>query len=527
MFTPKNQDSKLAASSALPLKKRATATGMFGAAVFALAFILSLFYANSLNIWYDEAITLLQLSGNAQPDWPSGIKSTTEFKALFSGNISWYNIVAMLEKTDVHPPLYYSVAWFFHQLSPALFSVRMLSVLAVALSAGVFFNAGTVLREYGWIVVLILGMFYFSPQVQWAAVNARGYGLALLFTTLTLVSFIKFFNWRDNASYPAAQIQYWLYAAAIFAGLAFWTHYFTILITAPLLGVLFMFSYRVSFRDTAVSGGILIISISVMIPVVAEQFNSRPHQYSGFSTFDQELLFLTRLVLHIFSDHIEDLWVGRLQLMFMAGLYCLGVYTILKRRKPPFLFAIVVAPIIFVILLVALFYITDKSLMNGGTSRYIIFIIPFLSYLVAEATSKICSWSKILGGIVVFALVAQLGYTWYDFTIRWQPWNNQYISDLVSDLDRPGGVLVVVPEGYGRGVPGVWAYQMPKAYQMVVSTTGTNLSTYDILKFDNVVLVDSELDEFANKHQQISQTLTSNQYGVRRYPGATLYRLSQ
>jgi 4-amino-4-deoxy-L-arabinose transferase-like glycosyltransferase len=125
---------------------------------------------------YDEGYKAFVTGGVARPDWPRTPFRVAEMRAAFLPAPTPGAILETLRRTDVHPPLYFWLAWGWrHCFGPDLRVTRMLSVL---LSLGALALVGVTARVAGLPpgvpMLLTLGCYGFVGS----GVVARGFALA-------------------------------------------------------------------------------------------------------------------------------------------------------------------------------------------------------------------------------------------------------------------------------------------------------------------------------------------------------------
>jgi hypothetical protein len=134
---------------------------------------------------YDEGYTAFVTGRAARPDWPRTPFRVAEMRAAFLPAPTPAAILETLRRTDVHPPLYFWLAWGWrHCFGPDLRVTRMLSVL---LSLGALALVGATARiarlPPGLPMLLTLGCYGFVGS----GVVARGFALAQCLSTAGLL----------------------------------------------------------------------------------------------------------------------------------------------------------------------------------------------------------------------------------------------------------------------------------------------------------------------------------------------------
>lgn len=161
-----------------------------------------------LNIWADEAYTL----------------QTTSHDVVYT--------LHQAISFEVQPPLYFVVLTLWRLLSPSLFWARLFSVLCSTLTLVVVNQLARRLwpeRHPAWCVAAVAC----HPFLVWAAVEARVYALAVLWSSLMLLWFFDGY-WTETPR-PKARWQYWL---VVVVGL--YSQYYLGFLAAAQVGVLLL-----------------------------------------------------------------------------------------------------------------------------------------------------------------------------------------------------------------------------------------------------------------------------------------------
>lgn len=492
-------------------------------------FVFSIININILPIWYDETITLLELAGNASPNWPGGIQSASVHKRIFEDWAQWREIIPILYESDIHPPLYYfsALAWA-HLFGKTLVEIRLLSAICIALS-GIL--VGYAVRRMGYIAMISSAtLFLFAPMSQWAAVNARDYALAVLLSTATLVlclTQIQVSKTEIRLSSRRSAIA--LMATGVIVALAFYSHYFSILITLPMFFLLLLSRLRHMPYAVFASAALCAAMIAAVGPLVLEQMGARPHQFAGFQDLRIEVAAVVRLFLAALAQQPDSSWYGRIQFAGYA-LIIVGSRLLLARdersRQSSFFFAF--SLFAFFLLILGLFYLTDKSLAHKfGTSRYVMFIIPVVAVLIGSGLGSMARKWPLAAWSLFGILLIPIATTWSDARIPYQPWVNwDRLSPVISDLSRtaPEDSLVVVPRGYGRGLPGTWVHELDPDTKMVIAATHSDfeVALEHVIDVQKVVLVrdpsgrlSASVSEFANALRGLGFTTDNGQLFLR------------
>jgi uncharacterized membrane protein len=468
-------------------------------------------------LWYDEAITLLQLSGIGSPSWGVGLVRVEEFKTLLNSTATFSNLIQGLYYGDVHPPLYYSVALVFKHVLPAHVGyVRIISLVAILLSCYFLMNmqhkknhANSTL-----FILTICGVFYFSPIIQWAAINARGYSLAILLVTITLVCSVKSISPGVTKTQPSRYILF----ACISAGLAFWTHYFTILLTLPLISAILLNMMIEKRKIEIFSLLVLLVMISLMLPFLAQQIGARPDQMAGFSSMFNEATYLLRYVLTALFEHHRNVIIGLSQILIMTFLiatYCVDSFKTksLKAKKVCFLMCFVCLS--FFVGLLFLFFVTDKTLKGASTYRYISFLVPILAFMVAQGVLVLYQWQKKTAIFVCAFLIGNTFLSWHDMAIDLMPWKDKKNISFVlqvKDKYKASEVCFILPRGFGRGHQGKWASLLSSENKMQVISRNDDyiLNTKLIAECSFIYVLSDETKQLNSAVEKFVAFLSNN-----------------
>ncbi len=167
----------------------------------ALAAVLRFALIGHQSFWYDESFTVLLVHHS-----PS-------------------QMLGLLPRTELTPPLYYLLAWLWaHIFGYGEVGLRSLSALAGVATVPAIYGAAAKLisRRAGLTAAAISSC---NPLLIWYSQEARSYAVLILFATLSLVAFA-------HARLPQPTPR-WLGAWALAASATLATHYFGALAVAP------------------------------------------------------------------------------------------------------------------------------------------------------------------------------------------------------------------------------------------------------------------------------------------------------
>jgi len=370
-------------------------------------------------IWYDEALTLLTVSGHAQTALQAGMEE-------FQPSADLRKIVVDLYTQDVHPPLYF---WTL-----ALWRVAVGESLEAARTLSAIFVMGTLLLLYRyarrlgierpWIPVAVFAVS--GPGLQYTY-NARPYAMAAFLVVLTLVLVQRESRWTGLSAATAVA-----------------THYFAALCVVPMLAVGIARNWT-SRRNwawfTAISFG---MGAAPLLALLRVHFTARPHQYPGFGPANREILALLEGAIESGLPHS---WLGgwRFALLAAGAVACVGIWRCYKERKlaVPFAYAG------FVLGFLLLAAVTNKSIAKMPGDYYLGIGAPLSALLIG------CGLGRFPGLSPVLAMLITIGMATANPLIN--STNYRAIAKKVR-ADCPG-CTIVVGKGYAGAVPACVLYE--------------------------------------------------------------------
>lgn len=413
----------------------------------------------ALPLWNDEAYTLLEITGNLSLDalvaWPQGVVGVEQLMGIFSGLSGMGELAQILRAMDVHPPLYYQVAWAWAWLwGASLEAVRFLSLLCALGAAALWY--GTMRRVMGIYALIGLVVVVCAPPFAYAAVNARNYGWVLLLVVIVLVCIHKAWE-RVRAGHHAHA---WLGLAGIVAALALASHYFTALLMGPLLLATALWAGRRGWKGVCVGVAAMAGAVWAIAPFIAVQFGARPAQYNGFTEVLPEVLSLLRAASNQFSVLPSPLGT--------MGVFCITLVLLASLMwatlRSPWSVARVygIGVLGFFVALFSLFWYTDKTLRIFDAPRYAMFVLPGFAWLLAHALwlggqrlpgrGGAVLVGSVAAGLAVLGLSARL-----DPPSLSQPWSWVEMVEgrtaIMAQMTRPGDLVVFTSGDYAMMPP--------------------------------------------------------------------------
>jgi mannosyltransferase len=235
---------------ARPLSRTATAVAALTVGGAGLRFAL----IGHQGFWFDEANTALLV------------------------HFSPGKMLGLIPQSESTPPLYYCLAWAWARVFGfGEAGLRSLSAAAGVLTVPVLFAAGERLlsRRAGLIAAALAAA---NPLLVWYSQEARAYSLLVLLSALTLLAFAEL---RATPSRRAVAL--W----AVASGLALATHYYAVLLIAPLAAWLLLEHRRVR----AVSAGVAAVAAGGLglLPYALHQNSTGHANWIAHAPLDRRL----------------------------------------------------------------------------------------------------------------------------------------------------------------------------------------------------------------------------------------------
>jgi 4-amino-4-deoxy-L-arabinose transferase-like glycosyltransferase len=369
--------------------------------------ILRLYALDQASLWLDEAMTYL-----------FSINPFTEYWTLISAG------------GEVHPPLFYWLEYPMLALGHTETTLRFLPAIFGIITIPVIYFLGTeaVDRNTG---ILAAAFLTFSPFHLFYSQEARMYSLMLLFLALAMLSF--FFAIKDES------VKWWV-IFGIFSALAFWTHFYSLILIA---GLYIYFLVRTVKTDLTIKklkgvGCSAAVLVLLCLPLLAIAWKILIGRTAGAPTWGIRGLDVLTITFNQFSGNfllITVLFV----IFFFLGLY------MISRTRPE-------TSILFIWLTILIFSASiGLSYFMPMVPRYLIGIIPIFFVGIASsylAPARFKPDKKVVYFCLVLIVFVSLpGLMNHYNTVSKEDWRN--ISVLISENTAPGDIVVLMP-GYVR-----------------------------------------------------------------------------
>ena len=381
--------------------------------------ILRFYHLDFNSLWLDEISTYRYASGTFEAMWQM-----------------------MATGTDYSPPLFFALEHFVLQgFGVSEWTMRFLPAVFGVLTIPVMYLVGKEFWDNKDIGLITAGLITFSPFLVYYSQEARSYSLALLFVAAEFYFFLKTMKSKETTDW----LNWVLFG--LFAGLAFWTHYYTLVFTGLLLVYLLVRSVPALNKGTSkdiqsvyISTGILLLVtiplIIALIPVFVQRTASSPTygiqgigivsetftQMSGFSDY-ATIIFFMLCVTGIFILWKQDhTYTGVLLLWIFAGTFLISIFMSYRMPMIP---------------------------------RHLIFLtIPFslgiaMTFVgIRNLIPKTILTKHIIGSLLVLFLLLAVPY----YINYYQTYSKENWRGIATDLEKvtvPGDTVITVPDYIG------------------------------------------------------------------------------
>jgi uncharacterized membrane protein len=445
------------------------------ALVLAAAFIgLNLYDAATIPFWSDEGWTITLVTGVLDVNGliiPVGDVAPTEsFQALVAQPGPYNRIAASLYTQDTHPPVYFQTLWaWIHLFGISNLGLRSLSLVCMAVTAGLLFWYGR--QRAGAAALVALTFSFTNPGAVYAAVNARGYGLAILLVAVALIGFLQAIKSERHVQ--------WAALAGAASGLAVITHYFSILTLLP--AGLAAFAFMAARRRWMSVGATLLaaavpsyLALTVWLP---QQIGARPKQMRGFDDIGIQALSLFRVFVNQFTRYTLDNIGVAIATTVVAGALLGGILAFGRRGwKNPDIAIPFAGFLGFLLGLLALFWATDKTLFAFSVPRYGTLSMPALALLLVQFVPT--TWRNnpravlpLVAILLAVGIAPRMNHANFD-----HPWaNQQVVADGHKELKQAGQDALIVLTGTDPGRLGVSLYSLPDGMDVIYTPNPTDL----------------------------------------------------
>ena len=309
-------------------------------------------HLHTISIWYDEAITLLTVSGHAQTDFTLGMEQ-------FKPSADLHRITFDLYHQDVHPPLYFWTLAIWRVIwGPSLEAARSLSALFVLGTCLLLYILARLSKmKWPWIPAVIFAVSGVGEVYAW---NMRPYAMASFLVVLEYLLAQRRSRWTG------------LCAAASVA-----THYFAALCVGPILVLAMIQNWKSDRAWVKKTATTFALGMAPLLLLLRTHLAARPLQYSDFGPWYQELWALLKgSITGVLPSSSLPGW--GLTAMLAGGIALLGIRWAWRQgmRSVPLMY------LGFVCGFLVLSIVTNKSIAKMPVEYYLGLGVPWLALLV-------------------------------------------------------------------------------------------------------------------------------------------------
>jgi uncharacterized membrane protein len=332
---------------------------------------------------------------------------------------------------EFNPPLFY---WFEHMMlffGNNEFILRFVPAVLGVLTIPLIYVAGKEFFDRN-VGIIAAAACAFSPFLIFYSQEARAYSMGLFFIVFALIFFLKAL--KTNEIIPWSLF-------AVFSALAFWTHFYTLVIT----GALFLYALAVklpdfrkdvaSLRPFVLAGAVFTLVSLPLIVVTIQLFAKRTASAPTFGIQGFEIITETFRQLSGFSEIVMYLFL----ILFIIGI----IQALLTEWSK----GIFLAALTFLPFAISWFLSFRIPMMP----RYLIILAPVFFIGIALAYKPVCGLVKNRGVVYGFiALLVVLSVTTPFFVNYYSSYTKEDwrgFSGQLTQLTKPGDLVVVAP-GY-------------------------------------------------------------------------------
>jgi mannosyltransferase len=376
--------------------------------------VFRIYHLGFNSLWLDEAATVAYSSGGLDQIWA--------------------NMAAM---GDFNPPLFNLLENIMMMIGTTEIALRLLPALFGIVAIPIMYLVGKEFKDK-YIGIILAGLTAFSPFLITYSQEARAYSMMFFLGACMVLLFLR-------AMKVNKQTEWFLFA--IVSAVAFWTHFYSIVLFIPLV-ILAVYKFRNDWQPIAFSVvawfAMALPLIFALYTVILQRASSAPaYGYQGFNIIYQTFFIM--------------FWDSYIAIGLAVVLFIVGIWWTFKNDKEMALFLIFVPAIVF---------ITSVILSNTipMLPRYLIFVNIFVFLGIAMACPALVAFFQIaasdnlqknikketvikvisFGLVGCFVISAVPFYTNYYQTYTKSDWRELGIE--LANITQPGDVVVVIPK---------------------------------------------------------------------------------
>ncbi|MGA9364076.1 MAG: glycosyltransferase family 39 protein [Bacteroidota bacterium] len=372
-----------------------------------------------------------------------------ELGTILTSRMQSDSLLSLVRAIDLHPPTHYLMVHYWAKtFGDSLISMRLLDVIPIVLLVPLsyFYTKHLFSKQAAVFVVLLILV---SPNLLYYSRMVRYYSWSVLFSSLSIASFLWFLDSKHRRSQVA-----FIAATAILGYL----QYLTIAIVVICENLFFALSYKAkrlsqehTYQWLRMQAAIVVLLLPMILvytlPQVAHIFSARelnnsPHtsvNWLGMLTAMLYAFYAFSFSQNFFPWEFVYIIPGGVLFLLLLGI----MYKFLKGNSYQlrFTFVFVLLPVVLVAFAM---FVTGISTAISHAAAYSIFVLPLLLMVIAGSFSAL--HSKPLAYVLFFVLIifnifSVKNYLEYHTALCWDP-NWKEVAEYVRTNSHPSDVIV-------------------------------------------------------------------------------------
>lgn len=332
---------------------------------------------------------------------------------------------------EFNPPLFYWIEHGMLVFGNNEFVLRFVPAILGILTIPLVYVAGKEFLDQN-IGIIAAAAVTFSPFLIFYSQEARAYSMGLFLVVLAIIFFLR--------ALKSGEILPWA-LFGLFSALAFWTHFYTLVITGAM--GLYALAVKIpdikkdltAFKPLILAGAVFVIISLPLIIFIIQLFAKRTASAPAFGIEGMGIITETFRQLSGFSDIVMYLFLI---------LFCIGIVQafLIDKHKGIFLLSLTLLP--FAIS----WFLSYRIPMMP---RYLIILAPVYFIGIALAYKPLCTLVKnrrVVYGFIALLVILSVTtpfFMGYYSSFSKEDWRG--FSGQVSQITQPGDLVVVSP-GY-------------------------------------------------------------------------------
>ena len=364
---------------------------------------------------------------------------------------------------EFNPPLFYWVEHVMLMIGNNEIILRFIPALLGVLTIPLVYIVGRefVDRNVGLIAA---AAFAFSPFLVFYSQEARAYSMMLFFVTFGMVFYLK--------ALRAGDYKDWI-LFGVFAALAFWSHFYALVI----IGALFLYALAISvakvrrdpgsFKSLVLALAVFTIICLPLILVTMQLFGRRTATAPTFGIQGLGIITETFRQISMFSEPV---------MYFLIILFIIGIIQLFLKDKNKAYFLCLLMILVFVISYFMSFLIPMLP-------RYLIFLtlIFFLGIAVSyKPLYALMNHPAVVYGLVLIMVILSVpALVNYYSGYSKEDWRG--LSSQIQQITDPGDLVVVVPDYISQPLDYYYSNASDQTYEFGANT-GNELNAITVRK---------------------------------------------